>query len=133
MSIETIQHQIKDQLRDYTDPMSEALTLGDRTQSGVQMTLAIVREVGEMLNHMPYIKGVAGLLLKILEIKDEIGLYRDRWFQVVNHIEVVVNMLKTTMQGLEDSGREPSEELNRVIDGIETYGSTAGLPTPCAD
>ena len=38
--------------------------------SAAETTVAIVKEVGEMLQNIPYVKSVAGIVLQIIKIKD---------------------------------------------------------------
>ena len=42
----------------------------DTTIGAVETTVAVVKEVGEMLQHIPYVKSVAGIILRIILIRD---------------------------------------------------------------
>lgn len=47
--------------------------LGDAVDTGIELAntlVAIVKEVGEMLNHVPYVKSLSGVILQIIRIRD---------------------------------------------------------------
>ncbi|KAI0055923.1 hypothetical protein BV25DRAFT_1842640 [Artomyces pyxidatus] len=57
------------------------------------VAMSLLKDVGEMTASVPYLKMVAGILLRIIEIKNDVNLYRDRWEDVMEDINRVAQVI----------------------------------------
>ncbi|TFY70841.1 hypothetical protein EVG20_g2164 [Dentipellis fragilis] len=61
--------------------------------STADTALAILKEVGEMTQNIPYIKAVSGICIQILKIKSEVDLFRDKWKIVMADVERIRELI----------------------------------------
>ncbi|KAI0055915.1 hypothetical protein BV25DRAFT_1921397 [Artomyces pyxidatus] len=66
--------------------------------ANLNASVAILKEVGELTIKVPYLKSAAGVLLRIIEIKDEVELYRDSWKEVMEDVKNVTNVVLETYE-----------------------------------
>ncbi|KIK56622.1 hypothetical protein GYMLUDRAFT_779518 [Collybiopsis luxurians FD-317 M1] len=50
--------------------------------SNIALILGVVKEIGEILNNVPYVKIGAGILIKGIEVKEEIDACKEEWDKV---------------------------------------------------
>ncbi|KAJ7176759.1 hypothetical protein C8R46DRAFT_1245719 [Mycena filopes] len=83
--------------------------------------LAVVREVGEMLSGVPYVKAISGVVLQIIKIKEEVTDSRWRCQELV---EKVVRRSETIFSGLKKVADAPGMEgLEDLENDLVAYGS----------
>ncbi|TFY55045.1 hypothetical protein EVG20_g9463 [Dentipellis fragilis] len=74
-----------------TRPQAESPMMSDLMSGS---TLAVLKDVAEMFDSVPYIKAAAGIVLWIIEIKDEISDLGDKWLEFVEKLNGVVAILR---------------------------------------
>ncbi|KAF8201304.1 hypothetical protein K438DRAFT_1932971 [Mycena galopus ATCC 62051] len=81
--------------------------------------LAVVKEVGELLSDVPYVNGIAGVILQIIKIKEE--LTDNRW-RCQELIDKVVRRSETILSGLKKIAQSPGREgLRDLEDDLVAY------------
>ncbi|KAJ6551230.1 hypothetical protein B0H19DRAFT_1296373 [Mycena capillaripes] len=81
--------------------------------------LGIVKEVGEMLRDVPYVKAISGVILQIIKIKEE--LTDNRW-RCQELIDKVVRRSETILSGLKKIAGSPEREgLQDLEDDLVAY------------
>ncbi|KAI0039001.1 hypothetical protein FA95DRAFT_1684441, partial [Auriscalpium vulgare] len=79
---------------EYEDPSQARATLGT--------VVALLREIGEISAQVPYIKGVAGVLLRIIVISDTLSANHDQWKEVNDNVKQLVTILAEALQFTRD-------------------------------
>ncbi|KAJ6618150.1 hypothetical protein B0H10DRAFT_1947770 [Mycena sp. CBHHK59/15] len=69
--------------------------------------LAIVKEVGEMLRGVPYVKAISGVILQIIKIKEELT---DNKWRCQELIDKVVRRSETIFSGLKKIAQSPGRD-----------------------
>ncbi|KAI0046396.1 TPR-like protein [Auriscalpium vulgare] len=87
------------------------------TAPALTTTVALLREIGDIAVGLPYMKGAAGSLLRIIEIKDQINVCRERCREILEDVDratsLVLNM-HTKNKGLDVF----PPEILRVLDNL---------------
>ncbi|KAI0039240.1 hypothetical protein FA95DRAFT_1043418 [Auriscalpium vulgare] len=67
-----------------------------QTRAAIETSLALLREIGEISVQVPYIKGAAGVLLRIIMISDTLSMHKnqrnelkDNMLISASHFEIV--------------------------------------------
>ncbi|KAG6815280.1 hypothetical protein H0H87_003351 [Tephrocybe sp. NHM501043] len=90
-------------------PSPHNLTSSEATTTNlVDTVLKLAREVGEMFTEVPYIKAVAGILIQIIAIRDEIKTTKERSVELINK---VLRRSKVVLDGLLSVAMSPRKEL----------------------
>ncbi|KAK7050518.1 Tetratricopeptide repeat protein 28 [Favolaschia claudopus] len=83
--------------------------------------LAIVREVGEMLCDIPYVKAISGVLLRIIKIKEELTETSLRCLEL---IDKALRRSEAILCGVKQIAHSPMREgLRELEDDLIAYGS----------
>ncbi|KAI0043257.1 hypothetical protein FA95DRAFT_412185 [Auriscalpium vulgare] len=56
-------------------------------------TLAILKEIVDAANSLPYVKAVAGIVLKIIELKDNLDKVHARWEVVMDKVKLLAQII----------------------------------------
>ncbi|KAI0061257.1 TPR-like protein [Artomyces pyxidatus] len=64
--------------------------------SVLQTYVSVLKDICDATNNMPYVRVAAGIVLKIIEVKDEIDTYQKRWDEVLRNVVDVVQILRNT-------------------------------------
>ncbi|KAF9471998.1 hypothetical protein BDN70DRAFT_887498 [Pholiota conissans] len=51
-----------------------------------ETVISTVKEVGELLNNIPYVKSLSGVVMQIIKIRDEVKSNRDRCREVIDKV-----------------------------------------------
>ncbi|KAI0045829.1 hypothetical protein FA95DRAFT_1596633, partial [Auriscalpium vulgare] len=78
----------------FEDPSQATATLGN--------SVALLREIGEICSQVPYIKGVAGVLSRIIMISDTLSINHGQWKEVNNNVQQLVSILREASQFAKD-------------------------------
>ncbi|KAI0067540.1 TPR-like protein [Artomyces pyxidatus] len=90
------------------DSDSRALKSG---LSGFATTISMLKEIGEMTVRVPYVKAAAGVVLRILEITDQITLYHERVAEVVENVRRMAGVVSASSDYCKDMGFETEDDL----------------------
>ncbi|KAI0037447.1 hypothetical protein FA95DRAFT_1600331, partial [Auriscalpium vulgare] len=60
--------------------------------------LAVLKEIGDITANVPYIKGIAGVLLRIAEIKERTVIYDDSWDEIMEDLAKAAEMVAYAFQ-----------------------------------
>ncbi|KAG6853594.1 hypothetical protein H0H87_008450, partial [Tephrocybe sp. NHM501043] len=88
--------------------------LDSTTTNVVDSVAKLVREVGELLKNVPYIKGVAGIILQIIAIRDELNTAEERSHELLNK---VLRKSSIILEGLLSVARSPNKDMLVRIEG----------------
>ncbi|KAI0054521.1 TPR-like protein [Artomyces pyxidatus] len=87
-------------------------------------SVAILKELGELTARIPYIKAAAGVLLRIIEVNDQVELYQDRWREVMENIAHVAQILHETSVWCERGGYVETDlpvDLRHVLGSMKSH------------
>ncbi|KAG6834923.1 hypothetical protein H0H93_006343 [Arthromyces matolae] len=91
----------------------------DKTVSLVDTVLKLAQDVVEVLENVPYVKSLAGIIVKIIAIRDEINTAKERSREL---IEKVLDRSKVILEGLLFVAKSPHKEtLTRVEGKLTDY------------
>ncbi|KAI0055924.1 hypothetical protein BV25DRAFT_1832767 [Artomyces pyxidatus] len=80
-------------------------------ESGLTLSLSLLREIGEMSAQVPYVKGVAGIMLRILAIKDEIEVYKSRCAEVIDNVDRVIQVIVSARQYCQEKNIHAKKDM----------------------
>ncbi|KAK7441019.1 hypothetical protein VKT23_016800 [Stygiomarasmius scandens] len=96
--------------------------------SNATLILDIVKEIGEVLENVPYVKMGAGIALKAIKVKEEIDACKEEWKRAEDYLtginDMVVQFRGDTAllpEQVEDGFRELESCLSRVRDAKKQY------------
>ncbi|KAG6844308.1 hypothetical protein H0H87_007878 [Tephrocybe sp. NHM501043] len=94
----------------------------DSTTVDLVNTVAnLAKDAGEMLKGVPYVKGVAGIILQIIAIRDEINTAKERSHELINK---VLRKSSVILEGLLSVARLPNKGMLTRIEGrLKDYRS----------
>ncbi|KAF8182554.1 P-loop containing nucleoside triphosphate hydrolase protein [Pholiota molesta] len=90
-------------------PDSEAIDMGIDFTGTV---FAIVRDVGEILGHIPYVKGLSGIILQFIKIRDEIQWNKKRCREIIDKVLRTSKFIYEILA--EISARNGKHQLHRL-------------------
>ncbi|KAH8796272.1 WD40-repeat-containing domain protein [Flagelloscypha sp. PMI_526] len=100
--------------------------VGDNASTALYDTLKITKEVGELLGSVPYIKGAAGVLVHILEIREKVIENDERCAEILNRVENEKDNLIDITKNLAmldhsaaDGLKKDLEDYERILKYIE--------------
>ncbi|KAF9470553.1 TPR-like protein, partial [Pholiota conissans] len=79
----------------------------DTIVNSTNNVVAIVKEVGEILAHAPYVKALSGVVLQIIKIRDEIKSNKQRCHEI---IDKVVRISEAIYERLREVAKSPGKE-----------------------
>ncbi|KAF9477240.1 TPR-like protein [Pholiota conissans] len=88
--------------------------IADTSIELVNSVSAVVKEVGEMLNGIPYVKSLSGVILQIIKIRDEIKANKKRCHEI---IDKVLRMSKSIYEKLAEVARSNKREKLSRLEG----------------
>ncbi|TFY56872.1 hypothetical protein EVG20_g8758 [Dentipellis fragilis] len=84
--------------------------------------LAILREVGEMTQNIPYIKAVSGVCIQILQMKAEVDGFRENWKAVMKNIEEINEIIEEYYTELASTGMMViPDDVKKAFKSLEQY------------
>ncbi|KAG6855206.1 hypothetical protein H0H87_006844, partial [Tephrocybe sp. NHM501043] len=90
-------------------PSSRNLTSSEATTTNlVDTVLKLATEISEMFTEVPYIKAVAGIIIQIITIRDEIKTTKERSVELINK---VLRRSKVVLDGLLSVAKSSRKEL----------------------
>ncbi|KAF9477978.1 hypothetical protein BDN70DRAFT_74567 [Pholiota conissans] len=101
--------------------------------------LSIVKDVGEMLNGVPYVKSLSGVILQIIVIRQELVLNKKRCREIIDKILRMVKAIYERLRivaeskqyeklaGLKEQLNEHERELTHVYNALDRYRSRSRL------
>ncbi|KJA17320.1 hypothetical protein HYPSUDRAFT_218940 [Hypholoma sublateritium FD-334 SS-4] len=90
----------------------------------VDTMLTIVKEVGEMLASVPYVKSVSGIVLQLIKIRDEVKINKERCQEIIDKI---LSISKIIYERLLELGKSNAKnKLGRLENHLVDYGRTLG-------
>ncbi|TFY73165.1 hypothetical protein EWM64_g10847 [Hericium alpestre] len=84
--------------------------------STLRTVMGLLKETGEMLVNVPYVKGAAGIMLQILQIHEEVNALQGKWKSVDDDIWQIQGIVMDYMQAV--SGGERGDTV-RTMDIIQ--------------
>ncbi|KAF8182635.1 hypothetical protein BJ912DRAFT_565477 [Pholiota molesta] len=102
----------------------------------VNTVVAIVKEVSEMLNGVPYVKSLSGVILQIIRVRDEIKANKQRCREIIDKVlrmsksiyqklaEVAQSSQREKLSRLESQLSEHTRALIAVHDALERHRSS---------
>ncbi|KAG6915405.1 hypothetical protein DXG01_011638 [Tephrocybe rancida] len=67
-------------------PLTIIRTSGSTTTNTVDIVMKLAKDVTEMLKDIPYVKAVAGIIIQIIQIRDEIKMTKERSLELINKV-----------------------------------------------
>ncbi|TFY79665.1 hypothetical protein EWM64_g4343 [Hericium alpestre] len=92
------------------------LSSRDTMLSTLRTVMGLLKEMGEMLVNVPYVKGAAGIMLQILQIHEEVNALQGKWKSVDDDIRQIQGIVMNYMQAV--SGGERGDTV-RTMDVIK--------------
>ncbi|KAF9471966.1 hypothetical protein BDN70DRAFT_973200 [Pholiota conissans] len=96
-----------------------------RTVALVQLTntvLAVVKEVGDMLNGVPYVKSLSGVILQIIKVRDELKVNKKRCGEI---IDKVMRMAKKIFEKLAEVAKsDQHDKLAKLEEQLKEHERT---------
>ncbi|KAK7471329.1 hypothetical protein VKT23_002738 [Stygiomarasmius scandens] len=96
--------------------------------SNAALVLDIVKDIGEILEKVPYVKMGAGIAVKAVKVKEEIDACRDEWKKAKSYLAGISDMMDQFRDStvplskqVEDGFRELESCLSRVLDARKQY------------
>ncbi|KAA1476434.1 TPR-like protein [Dentipellis sp. KUC8613] len=90
--------------------------------STAETILAVLKEVGEMTQNIPYIKAISGVCIHILKMKAEVDEYRDGWKAVMKNIEAIKDIIEEYHMELTSVGATVMpEDIKKAFKSLEQY------------
>ncbi|KAG6815352.1 hypothetical protein H0H93_010068, partial [Arthromyces matolae] len=91
----------------------------DTTATVAQTVLKLAKDAREVLKNVPYVKALAGVIVQIIEIRDEIKTEKERSQELVDKVS---DRSKTILEGLISVANSPRQEnLGRVEGKLTKY------------
>ncbi|KAG6836712.1 hypothetical protein H0H87_004868, partial [Tephrocybe sp. NHM501043] len=97
-----------------TAPTDSNTALDSTTTNLVETTAKLAKEVGELLKNVPYIKGVAGIIIQIIAIRDELNTAEERLQELSDK---VLRKSSIILEGLLSVARSPNKDTLVRIEG----------------
>ncbi|KAF9477174.1 TPR-like protein [Pholiota conissans] len=99
--------------------------------TSIQLTntvLAIVKEVGDMLNSVPYVKSLSGVILQIIKVRDELKVNKKRCGEIIDKVMRMANKIFEKLAEVAKSDQreklakleEQLKEHERTLVGVHT-------------
>ncbi|KAF9474427.1 TPR-like protein [Pholiota conissans] len=92
--------------------------------SAVDTVLSIVKEVGEMLDGVPYVKALSGVVLKFIKIRDEIKSNKARCAEIINKVLRMSKTIYDKLSEIANSGGRVQTMLAKIKMHLEDYERT---------
>ncbi|KAA1476657.1 hypothetical protein DENSPDRAFT_884490 [Dentipellis sp. KUC8613] len=85
--------------------------------------LAVLKDVAEMFDSVPYIKAAAGFVIWIFEIRDELSDLGDKWEEFEKKLNGVVKILRNVRRDHENFKSEANlpEDLKQDLYDMATF------------
>ncbi|KAF9477256.1 TPR-like protein [Pholiota conissans] len=100
--------------KDPSGASRNSFSLADRSTDLVNTVLAIVKEVGQILDGVPYVQSLSGVILQIIKVRDEIKANKKRCNEV---IDKVLRMSNSMYEKLAEVARSHQREKLSRIEG----------------
>ncbi|KAG6914773.1 hypothetical protein DXG01_015434 [Tephrocybe rancida] len=84
------------------------------TTNTADTVMKLAKNVGEMLKDVPYVKAVAGIIIQIIQIRDEIKMTKERSLELINK---VLQRSKIVLDGLLSVAKSPHKDTLIRIEG----------------
>ncbi|KAI0040414.1 hypothetical protein FA95DRAFT_1599434 [Auriscalpium vulgare] len=105
-----------------------------QTRAALETSVALLREIGEISAQVPYIKGAAGVLLRIILIGDTLGMYKNQCDELeCNMLPLVKVLLEATAYAKDHSWIIPPDlhhilklwpqELEKIEDALRQHNN----------
>jgi len=116
-------------------PITTERGVNSTTTNTIDTASKIAKEVGAMLKDVPYVKAVAGIILQIITIREEIQTAKDRWQELVDKVlssstVILDGLLQVTMspgrdqlQDMEGRLSNYHEYLMKILEVLKRYAS----------
>ncbi|KAI0041284.1 hypothetical protein FA95DRAFT_712606 [Auriscalpium vulgare] len=92
---------------DYEEPSQARATLGT--------SVALLREIGEICGQVPYLKGAAGVLSRIIVISDTLSIDQNQWIEVNNNAKQLISILDEASQFAKDHAWIIPPDLQHIL------------------
>lgn len=114
--------------------MSGALTLQASGKTSFIGTAAkLAQEVTELFKEVPYVKGVAGIVLRIIEIKEQCRENLDRQRELMDQVGMVAVTIFEGLKKVKRSWHEDDHHMLELKKDLEVfYGVLVDVHTACA-
>ncbi|KAF9471016.1 TPR-like protein [Pholiota conissans] len=93
--------------------------------TSIQLTntvLAVVKEVGDMLNGVPYVKSLSGVILQIIKVRDELKVNKKRCGEI---IDKVMRMAKKIFEKLAEVAKsDQRDKLAKLEEQLKEHERT---------
>ncbi|KAI0056755.1 TPR-like protein [Artomyces pyxidatus] len=76
---------------------------GSYASASLTTSLALLKDAAEMTAKVPYLKTVSGVLLRIIEVRDQIRFSNDRWAEIMENVTRVAHFVHDTSMYCERS------------------------------
>ncbi|KAH8817866.1 quinon protein alcohol dehydrogenase-like superfamily [Flagelloscypha sp. PMI_526] len=94
-------------------------SVGDTASTALNDALKITKEVGELLGSVPYIKGAAGILVHILEIREKVIENDERCAEILDRVEKEKDNLIDITKNLAMLDHSAAEGLKKDLEDYE--------------
>ncbi|KAI0040577.1 TPR-like protein [Auriscalpium vulgare] len=64
-----------------------AISKPQRVLLTMSTSAGMLKEISDIATKLPMIKGTAGILLRVLEVRDEVVVFKQRWQEVLNRVD----------------------------------------------
>ncbi|KAG6914217.1 hypothetical protein DXG01_001712 [Tephrocybe rancida] len=82
----------------------EVVASASTTMNTVDIVMKLAKDAGELLKDIPYVKAVAGIIIRIIQIRDEITTTKERSLELINKVlrrsKIVLDGLLSVAQSL---------------------------------
>ncbi|KAF9477246.1 TPR-like protein [Pholiota conissans] len=124
------------------NPAESSQVSASAVDTSIQFTntvLAVVKEVGEMLNGVPYVKSLSGVVLQIIKIRDELKVNKKRCVEIIDKVmrmakkifeklaEVAKSDQRDKLAKLEEQLKEHERTLIDVHTALKKHQSRSGF------
>ncbi|KAI0055936.1 TPR-like protein [Artomyces pyxidatus] len=101
-------------------PASRSVFPVSYASNSLTTAAALLKDVGEMTSRVPYLKAAAGVLLRIVEINDQIVVYKEQWADVTENLARAAQLVRETSVYCDGRGYSDLPlELQRLLSSLK--------------
>ncbi|KAG6917239.1 hypothetical protein DXG01_003271 [Tephrocybe rancida] len=97
----------------------EIIVSASTTTNTADTVMKLAKSVGEMLKDIPYVKALAGLIVQIIEIRDEINTTKERSHELINKVLERSNLVLDGLLSVAKSSHK--DTITRIEEKLMKY------------
>ncbi|KAG6906798.1 hypothetical protein DXG01_012045 [Tephrocybe rancida] len=98
----------------------ELITSASTTTNTADTVMKLAKNVGEILKDVPYVKALAGLIVQIIEIRDEVNTAKERYHELISKVLDRSHIVLDGLLSVADSSRKDIRD-SRIEGKLSKY------------